>query len=228
MKKIISIFLIIILFTTGCSLKIKESKDVKNSTKTIEEQEPVVEEYIDDNKMPISIYQDGNYELNRVDSYKTKFTLGKDISVFQIYPSTAKKVKYNSRFADSFYEAWNKINTDNSYKMAYHLSYTLEDGTNISHYIYSPNDTMKYKQYIKIYLYDDYAHRNDSWYSHITKEEYNENTYLTSIKLTPGKEISKVNSSVELMAFTYNGEDDFDENNNYRGISKDTLVIEND
>ena len=227
MKKIITIFLILIIFTTGCSLKIGESKEVNNSTKTIDEPEPVVEEYIDDNQMPISIYQDGNYELNRIDSYHTKFTLGKDICVFQIYPSTEKKVKYNSRFADSFYEAWNKIDTNHTYKMAYHLSYTLNDGTNISHYIFSPKDTMKYKPYIKIYLYDDYAHRNDSWYSHITNNEYNENTYMTSIKLTPGKEISKVNSSVELMAFTYNGEDDF-ENNEYRGISKDILVIKNE
>ena len=227
MKKLFTTILIIIIFTTGCSLKKNESKEIEHSTKTIDEPEEVVEEYIDDNKMPISIYQDGNYELNRIDSYKTKFTLGKDIAVFQIYPSTEKKVKYNTRFADSFYEAWNKVDTNKSYKMAYHLSYTLNDGTKISHYIYSPKDTMKYKPYIKIYLYDDYAHRNDSWYSHITNEEYSNNTYMTSIKLTPGKEISKVNSSVELMAFTYNGQDDF-ENNEYRGISKDILVIEND
>ena len=163
--------------------------------------------------------------LNKVNEYKTKFTYGKEIGLFQIYPSTEEQIKYTGRSANSFYAAWNKIDTDHSYKMGYHLAYTLEDGTSISHYIYKPQDTMTYRQYIETYLYDDYAHRNDSWYSHITNEQYNDNSYLTSIKLNPGKEIAKVISNVELMAFTYNGEDDF-ENGEYRGISKYVLTIE--
>ena len=223
MKKDLIIILIITVFLTGCSQKEKENQKIQKTP--VSEETPVVEQYVDDNKMPISLYQDGDYVLTRVDSYKTKFTLGKDISVFLIYPSTDKQVKYNNRFAEAFYEAWNKINTDNSYKMGYHLAYSLNDGTQISHYIFKPQDTMRYKQYIKIYLYDDYTHRNDSWYSHVTNEEYNDNTYLTSIKLTPGKEISQVTSNVELMAFTYNGGDDF-ENGEYRGVSKDILTIE--
>lgn len=222
MKKFLLLIIVTVLIT-GCMHEKDEKKEVKETTTP--EETPVVEQYVDDNKMPISLYQDGNYVLTRVDSYKTKFTLGTDISVFQIYPSTDKQVKYNTRFPDAFYEAWNKIDTNNSYKTGYHLAYSLEDGTKISHYIFKPQDTMKYKQYIKIYLYDDYTHRNDSWYSHVTNEEYNSNTYLTSIKLTPGKEISKVVSNVELMAFTYNGRDDF-ENGEYRGVSKDILTIE--
>ena len=229
MKRYFIVSLIIITFVTGClqkpepKPKEKEREEVEETT--IIEETPIEEQYIDDNKMPISFYQSSNHVLNRIDKYKTKFTLGKDISLFQIYPSTNKKIKYSNKFGTAFYKAWNKIDTDNSYKMGYHLAYTLEDGTHISHYIYKPQDTMTYKKYIKIYLYDDYAHRNDSWYSHITNKEYNDNTYLTSIKLTPGKEISKVISDVELMVFTYNGEDDF-ENNEYRGISKYILTIE--
>ncbi len=223
MKKIFLIVLIIPVLVTGCLKKTEEKQEVKETVTP--EPTPVVEQYVDDNKMPISLYQDGYQVLDRVDNYKTKYTLGKDIAVFTIYPSTDKQVKYNGKYGDSFYDAWNKIDTNKSYKMGYRLTYSLEDSTKISHYIYKPQDTMKYKQYIKIYLYDDYTHRNDSWYSHITDEEYNENTYLTSIKLTPGTDISKVNSNVELMAFTYNGADDF-ENNEYRGISKDILIIE--
>ena len=223
MKKRIIILLIVPLLIKGCFKKSTVKQEVKETVTP--EPTPSVEQYVDDNKMPISIYEDGDYVLTRVDKYKTRFTLGKDISVFVIYPSTAKQIKYNNRFADGFYKEWNKINTDNTYKMGYHLSYSLEDGTQISHYIFRPQDTMRYKKYIKIYLYDDYTHRNDSWYSHVTNEEYNANTYLTSIKLTPGTEISKVISNVELMAFTYNGKDDF-ENGEYRGISKDILVIE--
>ncbi len=223
MKKYILLIIIIAVFITGCANKTKEKQEEKKPITT--EDAPIVEQYVDDNKMPISIYEDGDYILTRVNKYKTRFTLGKDISVFVVYPSTAKQIKYTNRFADGFYKEWNKINTDNTYKMGYHLAYSLEDGTQISHYIFKPQDTMKYKKYIKIYLYDDYTHRNDSWYSHVTNEEYNDNTYLTSIKLTPGTEISKVTSNVELMAFTYNGKDDF-ENGEYRGISKDILLIE--
>jgi hypothetical protein len=223
MRKIIIILLIISVLITGCLQKTKEREDVQETATP--EPTPSVEQYVDDNKMPISIYEDGDYILTRVNKYKTRFTLGKDISVFVVYPSTAKQIKYTNRFADGFYKEWNKINTDNTYKMGYHLAYSLEDGTQISHYIFKPQDTMRYKKYIKIYLYDDYTHRNDSWYSHVTNEEYNANTYLTSIKLTPGTEISKVTSNVELMAFTYNGKDDF-ENGEYRGISKDILLIE--
>lgn len=223
MKKLFIIIIVFTLFITGCSQEKNEKQ--KEEKPVVTEKTPEVDQYVDDNKMPISLYQDGDYVLTRVDSYKTKFTLGKDIGVFLIYPSTDKQVKYTNRFADSFYEAWKKYDTDKSHKMGYHLTYTLNDRTHISHYIFKPQDTMKYKQYIKIYLYDDYTHRNDSWYSHVTNEEYNDNTYLTSIKLTPGSEISKVVSNVELMAFTYNGLDDF-ENNGYRGVSKDILTIE--
>ena len=90
MKKFLLILLIITMFVTGCFHKQKEKEEVKEPVTT--EETPVVEQYVDDNKMPISIYQDGNYVLNRVDQYKTKFTLGKDISVFCIFISFSLSV----------------------------------------------------------------------------------------------------------------------------------------
>ena len=48
---------------------------------------------------------------------------------------------------------------------------------------------------------------------------------MSSIKLMWANEASQIDSNIELTVFTYD-EDDFDENNNYRGISKFTTIIE--
>ena len=223
MKKIVIIILIGI-FCVGCSQN-KEVKKEKKKENIVEEEK--VPEYVDDNIMPISLYYDRDV-LVLAKNYKTTFKKGTDIGLFQIYPATEEKVSYEGKFGEAFYKKWNNIDKDKNYKMGYHIEYELDDGTKVSHYVYNPDTSMTYKPYIKVYLYDDYAHRNDSWYSHIEKDEYNDNTYLTSIKLTPGTDISKVSSSIILTAFTYNGEDDFDENGNYRGISKYSITICNE
>ena len=58
----------------------------------------------------------------------------------------------------------------------------------------------------------------------IDKDEYNESTLITSIKLTGSTKTDKITSDITLTAFTYDS-DDFDENNEYRGISKYTTTI---
>ena len=77
---------------------------------------------------------------------------------------------------------------------------------------------------MQIYLYDDVNQKDGAWYSHITEEEYNDNSILTSIKLTGSTFTNEITSDIILTVFTYD-EDDFDENNQYRGISKDKITI---
>lgn len=224
MKKIV--FLIVIsLFVVGCSQKeVEQSVNENKKNSEITEQK---EEYIDDNLMPISLYYDKGTKLILVNNYQTVFKKGTDIGLFQIYPSVEEKISFQRTFGDAFYNAWKTIDQENTYKIGFHLKYELEDGTAISHYVYDPSTSMTYKPYIKVYLYDDYVHRNDSWYSHIEEKDYTTNTYLTSIKLTPGSDISKVSSDILLTVFTYNGKDDFDIDGNYRGISKYSITIYN-
>ena len=223
MKKVI-LMIILCFLVVGCN-----SKEIKEKKTDDREEKEIVEEdkYIDDNRMPISLYYERSGVLSLVKDYSILFKKGTDIGLFQIYPAREDKISLHDNFGNSFYKLWNSINQDKTYKMGFHISYVLEDGTKISHYVYNPSTAMLNKSYIKVYLYDDYAHRNDSWYSHIEKEEYNKNSYLTSIKLTPGTAIDKVSSSIVLTVFTYNGEDDFDENGNYRGISKYSITIDN-
>jgi len=73
--------------------------------------------------------------------------------------------------------------------------------------------------YVQLYLYDDVHKEIGAWYSHVTEEEYNEDTLLTSIKLTASTNIDKIISNITVIAFSYD-EDDFDEEGFYRGKSK--------
>ena len=66
---------------------------------------------------------------------------------------------------------------------------------NIKKTILRPKDTEEFYDYLEVYLYDDY-HRTGGWYSHTTDSEFNDNTLLTSIKLTAGKNVSEITSSV--------------------------------
>ena len=105
------------------------------------------------------------------------------------------------------------------------MLYTLNDGTIISQNILGPSTTQTNYDYIETYLYDAYKHRNDSFYSHIEEKDYNENTLITSIKLTAGSKFNDIKSKIILTVFTYD-DDDFDEETNaYRGNSKYSIVI---
>lgn len=214
MKKIL-LMLCIIILATGC---INENT-VEKVEEPVKEEivEPEEVKYIDENKMPISFYYNGNKQAE----YSTTITEGVDIGVFQIYPSSEEKITYTN-YGDSFYSEWMKYNNGN--KIGYNLTYTLENGTTISHNILSPDDAMKYQVYLAVYVYDDYLNRYNGWYSHL--EDYDENTFMTSIKLFPQSGTHEINSKIALTAFTYDSEDDFDpETNEYRGKSKSTVFI---
>ena len=52
----------------------------------------------------------------------------------------------------------------------------------------------------------------------------NDDTIITSIKIYAVEGIDDV-EEITLTAFTYDNQDDFDDNNNYRGNSKYTITI---
>ncbi|MBQ2640094.1 MAG: hypothetical protein IJF92_05005 [Bacilli bacterium] len=215
-KKILLICLVFIsLFVVGCN---------KNTSKKPIKKEQVIkkEKYVDANNMKIGIYENNNGKLNLLDSFSNIFVRGTDIAVFQLFPSNDKEIVCNNKFAEMFYE---RISATNN-KIGFNITYTLKDNSKTSHNILKPSDTMLHAEYLEIYLYDDYYHRNDNWYSHIEEKDYNDNTLYTSIKLTPGMKIDDITSNIKLTVFTYDSEDDFDSNTNeYRGNSKYSIEI---
>ena len=87
-----------------------------------------------------------------------------------------------------------------------------------------PQDTEAIYNELEIYLYDAIAHKNDSWYSHVTNSEYNKNTLLQGIKLTAGKNISNITTDIKVTAFIYTDQD-FDSDGNYNGNLKYSVLV---
>ena len=96
----------------------------------------------------------------------------------------------------------------------------LKDGTTLGSNFFEP-DIFRYGKYFYVYLYDD-INAPDGFYSHL--EDMNDDTIITSIKIYAVAGIDDV-EEITLTAFTYDNQDDFDDNNNYRGNSKYTITI---
>ena len=217
-KKILYLVICILftsVFLVGCNTKTK---------KHITKKKPIVkEEYKDSNNMSIGIYDFNNNKLTLLTEYSNKFVRGTDIGVFSIFPSNDKEVSLSKKFGEEFYNKWSSLSKNN--KIGFNLKYSLNDGTSYSYNFMKPDEAMLHSEYLEIYLYDDYIHRNDSFYSHVEGKDYNDNTLFSSIKLTPGRDIDKVKSPIKLTVFTYDSEDDFDSKKEYRGNSKYSIDV---
>lgn len=223
MKKIIFIMLSLMLLV-GCNKKEEKQDEVIDDKK--ENVEPKEEEkYIDNNPIELSFYMyyGKNTNRKRLETYQTPFITGQDLCSLEIYYTKEEMLSINSqkKLWDQYLQ--NYSNIDN-YKIGYKISFTNINNENISKYILSPKDTEDVFNYIQLYLYDDIHVQDGAWYSHVTEDEYNTNTILTSIKLTGGDKASEVTSDITLEVFTYD-DDDFDSDGNYRGKSKATIII---
>ena len=225
MKKKIIILLCLLLLITGCNKKEISSKekepDLKNLVETKEEKK---EEYVDNNPIKLGIYMYYNSYTDRkkLNEYTTNWALNVDLCSLEIFYTTEESIS-----PTNIKTLWNNYkdnyeNVDN-YKIGYNISFDTKNEGHINKTILNPNDAWNVYNYMQLYLYDD-IHQDGGWYSHVTEEEYNDNTILTSIKLTGSTLTDEITSDITLTAFTYD-EDDFDKENNYRGISKDTIII---
>ena len=220
MKHKIFIILILLLLAVGCNKqeKTQATKEIKKDE--VKEQKVEEPKYQDLNKTPIAFYN-GKTILKE---YKTNIKTGTDIGVFSIYLSNEDNIEY-SNYATSFYDKYIQYKNTYNIKIGYNLKYTVKDGTTISHNILSVKDTHAYEGYILLFLYDDYNNRNKEFYSYIEENEENENTVVSSIKLYPQSASPDITSKITLTVFTYDSEDDFDENKEYRGNSKYSIEI---
>lgn len=215
MKKIILLTLIILL--SGCSLNNEENKskpEINNTESNIAENE---EQYIDENKVKLSLFlYDNNYtNKNRLeDAHYTDFISGTDIGSFEVF-LTDEEIINGTNFKNTWNTYYNKYENIENHKIGFNIKFILNDGTSYNANYLEP-DTYKYGEYFYTYLYDDIHQEDGAFYSHI--ENMDENTLLTSIKIYAVDGIDKVESFI-LSAFTYDTEDDFDDEGNYRGNS---------
>lgn len=222
MKKIF-ILLFIPLLLCSCQ-KEKPNLEIKTVTPEIKE-EVLIPDYQDSNTTPIGIYQLNGNILTKLTTITKKPVIEEDLGIFQVYPANDDSITLNNSFADSYYNKWLEYKQDTNLKLGFNIKFHLNNGENVSFNILSPDDCMKRWEHLMTYLYDDYANRGKSFYSHIENNEYNENTLFTALKIQSSAQIDEIDSKIQLTVFTYDSEDDFDENQEYRGNSSYTLNI---
>lgn len=217
MKRLFILLLIILVVCSGCGkreIKKKEKKKVDVE---------LVEKYEDLNNTPISFYKINGNHLDKLTKINTKLYTLEDIGIFQVYPSNEERVNLNRGFAYDFYDEWIKYNTNNNLKIGFNIKFSTNE-EDISYNIFNPSNCMEKWEYLLNYLYDDYANRGKSFYSHIEENEYNSNSLFTSIKLQSNDKALSIKNKILLAVFTYDSEDDF-KDNEYRGNSSSTLTI---
>lgn len=209
--------MLLLVIISGCG-----KKEIKKKEKKKVEVE-YVEKYEDLNNTPISFYTSNDSGLVKLTKINKKLVSLEDIGIFQIYPSNEESISFNGGFGNSFYNEWMKYNTNNNLKIGYNIKFSTDE-EEISYNIFNPSNCMEKWEYLLNYLYDDYANRGKSFYSHIEENEFNENTLPTSIKLQSNDKALSIKNKILLTVFTYDSEDDFLDGE-YRGNSSSTLTI---
>ena len=174
----------------------------------------------------VSFYhpKDKNYSprVRYGDSYTGPWKKGDDIGSFEVIPSDAQELE-GEFFGDIFGAAWTAFPDANSCKIGYTLRYTLDDGSEIKYTMLSPKH-IEHTEYIECWLYDDYHREPHKFYSHLKPGSMKDETLITSIKLTAGKQIKHV-TDIWLTAFICASLDDFDAERNYIGETSCTIHI---
>lgn len=207
--------LFLILLLSACSVKEKEIYENKEVDNNINEE--IKEEYVDDNPIKLSLFlYDNNYHNKKriEDTYYTNFTSDVDIGSFEVFLTDESTVD-GINFKDTWNKYYNNYVDITNYKIGYNIKFVLNDGTSYNSNYLEP-DNYRYGEYFYTYLYDDIHQVDGAFYSHL--ESMEDNTLITSIKIYAVEGIDKVDYFV-LSAFTYDGEEDFDEEGNYRGNS---------
>ena len=224
MNKIFLLLMCVFILLCGCEKKEEEKKVIKDNEENIEEVVEEVDTYKDLNNSPIGIYSLQGNKLVKLTSFNTQLVVEKDINTFQLYPSNEDVVYLNNGFGQSFYDEYMKYNTNGNLKMGFNIKFTLYEGREVSYNIFSPNETFTEWNYLMNYLYDDYANRGKSFYSHVESHQVTPETLYTAFKMQASYGCGDIVSKIQFTVFTYDSEDDFLDNE-YRGNSKYTLNI---
>lgn len=216
------ILLILILFLVGCTPKEELNKEENNNE--IKQEENIKEEYVDSNPIKLGLYlYTGDYSnKEKLSTYETTFENGKDIGSFEVV-FTDEEVISGTSFKTLFNSYYDRYKNISNYKIGYNIEFTLKDGTVNKFNLLKP-DNYLYGDYFYTYLYDDIHVNDGEFYSHL--ENIDDNSLITSIKIYAVDKIDEV-ENIKLTVFTYDGDDDFDKDGNYRGTSKYSIDIIN-
>ena len=228
MKKII-LLITIILILTGCNTNknnnlnnqeiSNNNQEQHNNETNTENKDLNIDTYKDENPVKVALYENNKI----VKSYNTKISNNKDIAVFDVYytndeETTEKNTKSN------FLKYYNMYENISNIKTGFYFEFEAEN-KKIEHLVLDPTSEYALDPYFYIYLYDDINQEPYTYYSHLTKEEMNDSTIISSIKIYSAEAENKITSPITLNVFTYDSLDDITEDNHYRGNSSYTITI---
>ncbi len=233
MKKFITVLAILLMLCFICESKQKtisyENEEEINLENEIylnesKEDEFKENEYTDLNPIKLGIYASENGKRFLQTTYTNTWQYHKDINTFNIFYTQEEEIE-NTAIRICYGEYLKNYDEDiiSQYRNGFHVRFSITEGI-VDKTILSPKDTEEFYDFLEIYLYDSYHRKAGEWYSHTTENDFDENTTLTSIKLTAGKRINEITSDIELIAFSYD-DDDFDINGNYKGVSKYSITV---
>lgn len=251
LKKAGSLGVILTVLALGCSCSFKDSEDeIQSSAETEVLEETSSEETSEEetspetvNEKPISLYvQDSdNSKYVKVSEVTDAWSDTQDLVSLIALVSDEEEVPY-TEWLTAIKDSWNSVETETEYRVGYEISFDL-NGENIiitilepedveeSEYLYngdypSDGDYSGITGYMGVWVYDDMAHEQGEWYSHVTSETKTDSTILSSIKLRPTPQSGEI-SNLVLRGFSYSSDEEFDENGNYAGAYAYTVTITN-
>lgn len=154
-------------------------------------------------KAPVGLYDElgeaGTYTL--MESLVSTWNAGEDIVVFDLIPSNHTTISGSASYKELWAHQAAVLGEEGTVKPYVILEYTLSDGSTVSREIrsYAEAEEEVAAGYIEVYLYDDVHQPDGTWYSHLTEYTTNNDTVISSVKLTAGAKIDSV-SEVSLTA----------------------------
>ena len=243
---ITAVLIAAVLALSGCASSESSEKPTRKSEESavmteadIESETAETETVQIKNKKPVKLYY-MDYALGEaqlIKSYSCKWDPDEDIGVFGAFNSSQDTIPFTSE-TEAHQTLWDQEETDESYRIGYEISFML-DGKKRTVTILSPSDiedspylfmgdadSGDVTGYMGVWVYDDY-HQDGGFYSHVSADEFDDNTLLTSIKLRPTPKSSGI-SGLELMTFSYSSDLEFDSDMHYNGQAGYSVDILNE
>lgn len=217
----------ITLYNIGKLNNTNSSDNIENDNATDINNEIIKEiEYVDDNPITLGLYvKDGNYKKLVKNEYYCGWDPEEVLGIFYVV-YTNEEIIQGTNFNSVWKNYLNNYTNIDKYRIGYNIKFTMKSGEIIDQTILNPDHAYLMYPEIQFYLYDDINLIPGKRYYHVTSEEMNEDTICSSVKLVGDKMTPNITSSIELTAFTYDSDDDFDKTTGkYRGKSSYTIII---
>ena len=226
---------LIISMLSGCcgQTALDTASDTQTEPAAVQMTEPATHEITIKSPFGVTMLSLYRYNQNagireRSEGYSAVWEQGKDIVSFEAFATDVSSFTLaGSNFKKEWERYWNAYENHEQCKIGYTVSFRVKDGGEINQTILGPEDVFGYRNYLECYLYDDVHQVQGNWYSHLLSSEVNENTVMTSIKLTAGQDIAQVEDTITLTAFVYSSETDFDADGSYSGGTSYKVTIKN-